>query len=177
MTRYELVVMLLSALTTWMISSEGIYISLFVHHWNAKPEISILCTVMEFQRYQSKLYSACLEYSLTELLTIFYTLKYYYTFKIIKHKMYKYTSHVPYSMYNEMIGIVINMQWYNSKWKIIYIRLAIVTVDHYCYTNVAHLFDVDTLEHLPSYSSLSDPICTFSTELHGSSNTSLSAIT
>lgn len=42
---------------------------------------------------------------------------------------------------------------------------------------MAHLFDVDTLEHLPSHSSLSDSIGTFSTELQASSNTSLSAIT
>ena len=43
---------------------------------------------------------------------------------------------------------------------------------------MAHLFDVDTLEHLPSYSSLSgDSIAPLSTELQGSSNTSLSDIT
>lgn len=55
--------------------------------------------------------------------------------------------------------------------------LATASVDYYCYTNVAHLFDVDTIEHLPSYSSLSDSIGTLSTELHASSNTSLSDIT
>ena len=61
--------------------------------------------------------------------------------------------------------------------KLLY-SLATALVNCYCYTNVAHLFDVDTLEHLPSYSSLSDDSITpLSTELHGSSNTSLSDIT
>ena len=56
------------------------------------------------------------------------------------------------------------------------ILLATVTVDYYCYTNVAHLFDVDTLEHLPSYSSLSDPDGALLIELHASSNTSLLSV-
>lgn len=42
---------------------------------------------------------------------------------------------------------------------------------------MAHLFDVDTVEHLPSHSSLSNSIAPLSTELHASSNTSLSDIT
>ena len=42
---------------------------------------------------------------------------------------------------------------------------------------MAHLFDVDTLEHLPSHSSLSDPGGTLSIELHASNTSLLSVIT